>query len=131
MASGADKERGSRLFGTLRGLLSGAVALLHTRAELLSLELGEERERLKGLLVPAILAGVFLFLAFELLPLLVLIVFWETHRLAALAMVIAAYLVIGLVALLVLRRRWHDRAPPFAATIEELKKDLEALGVRE
>ena len=127
---GQGPEGGKDWLGSLRAAVASLVALLRTRAELFSLELSEEKERHKQLLMLAAVAALFLFLALQLLAVLVIVAFWDTYRLAAAAGVTALYLAVGLGALLALRRRWRATPPPFSATLNELRKDLEALGRR-
>src|SRR5262245_64817383 len=63
----------SRLWGSL---LEG----LHLRVELFSLELGEERRRLADLALSALIAVFALFMVVLSLNLLLLALFWDTHR---------------------------------------------------
>ena len=68
-------------------------------------------------------AGVGLFL----LALVVIFVFWDTHRLAASIAVTATFFVIAVVAGLVLQSKVRAKPPMLDATIAELKKDSAAL----
>jgi len=121
----AQAERGT--FASLKGLGASFVALLRTRIELAVLELREEAERKKQALVLAAIAGVFLAMAALLFAFFVVFAFWDTHRVAASAGVTLAYLGIGVVALLRLKRIGAGNPPPFEATLAELAKDVEAL----
>jgi uncharacterized membrane protein YqjE len=102
-------------------------ALVETRLELAVLELREEGERRKALLVLAAVAGIFLTLALLLLAFLVVVAFWETHRMAAIVGVTTIYAAVGFGALMRLRAAQACAPPPFEATLAELRKDLEAL----
>jgi uncharacterized membrane protein YqjE len=124
-----DAVPGSAPTGGLRRALARAGAaslnLLRTRLELASVEFAEEREHAK---TRVILLGVaVMFLAFGVLAAsaLVVLLFWDTHRVAAMAAVTGVHLAIGLGAV------WHlrsdDRPPPFAATLAELERDHEWL----
>jgi len=106
---------------------SAVVALLSTRVELASIEFTEERERLTTRL--ALVAGGALLLAFAALFIgaFVIVVFWDSHRLWAIAAVAAAHLVAALVLLSKAKAMGRDAPSPFAATIDELKKDRELL----
>jgi uncharacterized membrane protein YqjE len=97
------------------------------RGSLLALELREEIERRKGMLLLAALAVAFLHIALLLATALVVIAFWETHRAGALGALAALYLAFGLAALAALRRRIAASPEPFAATRSELERDLEQL----
>ena len=103
------------------------VGLLATRAELASVELIEERERLTQRL--ALVAGGGLLLAFGALfaGAFVIVLFWDTHRLWAIAAVALVHLAAGLFLLSKAKAIGRDAPSPFAATIDELKKDKELL----
>lgn len=112
---------------SLRSLAGSFVALLGTRAELAIVELREEGERRKEMAILAAVAGLFLALAALLFALFVIVLFWDSHRVAATAAVTLSYLAIGLLALGALRRRRRESPPPFEATLAEFSKDAEAL----
>lgn len=116
---------------SLRSMGASFVALLHTRIELAVLELREEGQRRKEMLVLGAVAGVFLTLAALLLAAFVVILFWDTHRVAAAGGVTAAYLAIGVIALARMRGRARDNPPPFEATLAELARDVQALKGRD
>ncbi len=115
---------------SIRALAGSVLALVHARAELLVLEFQEEKERHKNLLVLAAVAGLFLALGLQLLAFVVVVVFWDTYRVPAIVGVTGLYLGIGVWAVLTLRRRWRAAAKPFSASLQELGKDIEALGRR-
>lgn len=115
------------LTDSLQGAFRSFVGLLRTRAELLVIELAEESERRKEMIVLAVLGALFLALGLLLLAFLVVVVFWDTYRLAAAAGVTVLYLGIAAWAFLRLRTKWRDTSAPFAATLEELTKDMDAL----
>jgi uncharacterized membrane protein YqjE len=112
---------------SLRSMGSNLAALAETRLELALLELREEGERRKAMVVLAAVAGVFLTLALLLLAFLVVVVFWDTHRIAAITGVTLLYAAVGFGALWRLRTRQAMSPPVFEATIAELRKDVEAL----
>ena len=103
------------------------VGMLSTRAELASIEFTEERERLTKRL--ALVAGGGLLLAFGALfaGAFVIVLFWDTHRLWAIAAVALAHVAAGLFLLSKAKAIGRDAPSPFAATIDELKKDKELL----
>lgn len=117
--------------GGLRSAVSrvaaSAVALLHTRIELAFVELAEERERLQVRLA-LLLGGLFLLqLCAMALGALVVVHFWESHRLAGILGVALAYFLAGIALLRVAQARGRDSQIPFAATLAELEKDREWL----
>lgn len=111
---------------SLHGLGQSLLAMLRVRAELLGIELAEEQARLKATVILAALAAIFLGLGLQILAFLIIVVFWDTHRLWAIAGVAIAYFAIAALAALWIRRLWRG-APPFAASREELRKDMDAL----
>ncbi len=116
---------------SLRSLGATFLALIGTRAELLVVELREEGERRKEMLVLAGVAAVFLALGLLLAAFFVVVVFWEANRIAAAAAVTVLYLAIGAWALLRLKAKARASPPPFEATLAEFAKDLEMLKARD
>jgi uncharacterized membrane protein YqjE len=116
---------------SLRALGATLLALIGTRAELLVVELREEGERRKEMLVLAGVAAVFLALGLLLVAFFVVVLFWETHRIVATAAVTLAYLAIGAGALARLRQKARSSPAPFEATLAEFAKDLEMLKKRD
>jgi uncharacterized membrane protein YqjE len=102
---------------------NSALALAHTRAELASVEFAEERQRLKR--ASMMIAGAVFMLSFAVLGVATWIVvyFWDTNRLTAIAVVTLVFVLAG--ALLLWRNSALEReAPkPFSATLAELSKD--------
>ena len=116
--------------GTLRGVSAALVALLRTRAALAGLELREEGQRVKRLLVLAVLAFLFASAALLLLAGLVVAAFWDTHRLLALGAMTVIY---GAIAWFLLDRAGRaisDAPLPFSATVGELEQDLAVMQAR-
>lgn len=103
------------------------LALLSARAELASIELKEEAERRKRLTVLALVAVLFLGAGLLLLAFLVVVVFWDTHRDAALAAVTLAYIIVGAWAFARFRAALRDSPAPFSATLAEFRNDLDML----
>ena len=122
---------GSAPAAGLRGALTRASAalieLLRTRIELAALEFSEQREHAKGALVLLGIAGFFLALAILSASALVVILFWDTHRVAAIAGVTVFHALVGIGALVRLQSVQRDAPKPFAATLAELDRDREWL----
>lgn len=129
-AGAAGSGRATGLLASLRRLLATGVEILQTRIELLSVELEEEGVRLRELLLYALIALFFLGFGLLLLTLLVVVVFWDSHRLPVLAGITALYLAIGVGAVLRVRHTLRTRPRLFAATLGELGKDREHLAPR-
>ena len=129
---GAEADRGDRtrqggFFDSLRAVMASFVGLLQTRLDLAATEIEEERERLKELILLGAIAVFCLSLAAILLTALVVIFFWETHRLYVLGGLALFYLAAGASAALILRKKAAGRPKLFAATFAELAKDRERL----
>ena len=108
-------------------IASALVGLVSTRAELASLEFTEERERLTRRLALVAAGGLLLAFAALFAGAFAIVLFWDTHRLWAIALVALAHLAGGAVLLAKARAIGRDSPSPFAATIDELRKDKEAL----
>lgn len=100
--------------------------VLRIRGALLAVEFREEVERRKGRLILGALAFGFLHSALLMVTLLVVVIFWDTHRIAAVATMAAIYLACGLAALIQLRMETAASPAPFAGTLGELEQDLDA-----
>jgi uncharacterized membrane protein YqjE len=112
------------LLNALRAIGATLGETVRVRSALLGVELREELERRKGMLVLAVLAVTFLHMAMLLLTLLVAVVFWDTHRVGAVGIMAALYLAFGAAALIRLRIVVAASPAPFAATLGELDRDL-------
>ncbi|GGU56351.1 membrane protein [Pseudomonas laurentiana] len=110
-----------------RRLGAAVLGLLHGHVELFGIELQEQKTRSLGLLLLAGLALVFTLLLLGALSVLVLILLWDSYRLAG---IIGLCVFHGLAALfcgLRLKSLISDETSPFSATLEELAKDRERL----
>ena len=104
------------------------VAILHTRAELFSVELAAQRERFFSLLGLFGIAIIFLLLAMIIFSMLVVSFFWPGEfRFWAIGGLALSYAVIGLSLLWRLRRRLKTDALPFEITRKEFAQDLASL----
>ena len=115
------------LFDALRAIGATLADMARLRGALASVELREEIERRKELLVLAVGGAVFLHTAFLLLTVAIAAYFWDTHRMAALGTMIALYLAAGAGLFLKLRQDAAAAPGPFAATLHELGEDIRAL----
>ena len=117
--------------GSARAAGGTLLALLRVRAELIALELKEQTDRGKRLLVLAVVAAAFLFAGLLLAALFVVVLFWDTWRLQAMAAVTLAYAGIGAWAGLRIRAILASSPPAFAATLQEFENDLALLKGRD
>jgi uncharacterized membrane protein YqjE len=78
----------------------------------------------------SLVAGLCFALAVLVASLLVVVLFWDTHRIAALCAVMIVYALLGVVALWRLAEQKKSETPAFAATLAELERDREWLASR-
>jgi len=126
MANPAPGDRRG-ILESLNAFAATLVAIVHTRIDLLSTELQEAQHRLLLQLAAALLALFCLGIGVLLAALLVVVLFWDTHRVLTLGL-LTAFFLIGSVTIWQLARRAARRQPrPFAATLAELAKDRQHL----
>ncbi len=111
-----------RLFTATRRLLGSLLATGETRLRLAVLELEEERARLMGLLLLAGLALILLLLGIGVLTTLVIVAFWDTHRLTAIAVSAGVLLGSGLLLCLWVMRLARRRTL-LVSTLKHLATD--------
>ena len=127
MSQAAGAPRPPGLVDSLSRLGRSALALLRTRLEILGSEIEEERIRFAGLALAVAAIAFCLQMAVLLFVAFLVVLLWETHRLASLGTFAAFFLVAGVVGILVLKRRLARRPKLFASSLGELMKDEERL----
>lgn len=104
--------------------------ILQTRVEIVATEFEEERVRLRELVVFGILTLFFVGVGLTLLTLFIVVLYWDSHRVAVLGGVALLYLGLGGLTGIILYRRLKSRPRLFAATLSELTKDRDQLNSR-
>jgi uncharacterized membrane protein YqjE len=100
------------------------VDMLQTRLELAAVEMEEESRRLLGYLLLSLLA-LFLFgIAMLMVALLIVIVFWDSYRIAAAGTVAALFLGAAAYVALKVKLGFDSKPRLLESTIAELKKDI-------
>ena len=115
------------LFESLKTLSVNLVSIVHTRLELLSTDVAVEREQLTSFLVLVLVALGCLGLGVVLVTLLIVVVFWESHRLVALAGLAGFFLIVGFGLGWFALHRVRTRPRLFEASLAELSKDRQHL----
>jgi uncharacterized membrane protein YqjE len=115
------------LLDSLTTLAGSLVAMAHTRLELLSSDLEEERAHFFSLLVLAQAALFCLGLGVLLTTLLVVVVFWDSYRLLVLGGLAGLFLAAGIAAWRIALHRVRTKPRFFAASLSELLKDRQQL----
>jgi len=116
------------LFGSVRRMLETLLAITQTRLELVTTEIEEELHRVAEILLWMFVVVFFGGLAVLMLAFVVVIAFWEDHRLLAASLTTLGFVAVTGVAWLVVRAKVRARPKLLEATIEEIKHDREALG---
>ena len=115
------------MFDSLRSLLAHLLELLQVRLELLTTELSGEVRRAALILLYAFIALVFGALSLLLLAVTVGIALWSEHRLLAAAIVTGVFVAMTAGALWQVVRRIRGQPRLLAGTLDELRRDREAL----
>ncbi len=121
------RDRAAGLFASARHLAATALAIAHNRLELITTEVEEELYRVAEILVLALVAIFFAGLTVLMLGLLVVLLWWEEHRLLAASLTLLVFLAVTLSAVYLAMLKVRARPKLMHATIEELKRDRDAL----
>jgi uncharacterized membrane protein YqjE len=120
----------SGLLASLRQLLGTFTEILHTRVEIISIELEEEGWRIRHLIFYGLVAFLFLGLGVLMATLFVVGASPETYQLYIVGGFAMLYLGVGAIAALAVRRSLRNRPRLFSTTLSELEKDRNSLKSR-
>jgi uncharacterized membrane protein YqjE len=126
-SSAAEMGPVSGLFQSIAKLVANVITIAQTRVELLTTELQEEIHRAAEIMVWTLVALLAAAMGLFLTALVIIFVFWDTHRVLASVLVASAFFVIALVALVMLRGKVRNRPRLLEGTLAELAKDREHL----
>lgn len=118
------------LFQSLTALLATLLAIAHTRLDLLSTDLEEDRQHLLWLLVFSLTALFCIGLGVVLASIMLVTAFWESNRLLALGSLTGFFVLAGLAALFLAIRKVKTKPKLFATSLAELYKDHQHLDSR-
>ena len=121
---------GRGLLESLTSFAATLVAIAHTRLDLLSTDLEEEREHVFSLLSLALAALFFMGVGVVLVSILLVVVFWDTHRLLVLGLLAGLFLAVGLAAGWAAVHKARNKPRLFASSLSELYKDRQQLVTR-
>lgn len=121
---------GKGLFESLSMFGATFVAIVQTRLELLSVDLEEEREHLFSLLLTALAAAFFLGVAVVLVAILIVVAFWENHRLLVLGILAGVFVAAAIAAWAYFMHRVRTKPKLLTSTLSELRKDRQHLSSR-
>lgn len=122
-----DSESNGTTGASSKRLGAAVLGLLHGHVELFGIELQEQKARTLSLLLFAGLALVFALLLLVALSALVLVLLWDSYRLAGVIGLCVFYGLAALFCALRLKAAVYDESSPFSSTLEELAKDRERL----
>jgi uncharacterized membrane protein YqjE len=115
------------LLDALRGIADTALRAVQTRVELCANDLEEQGARMARIAAAWLLAAFFATLAVVLGTILLVVIFWDTHRVLVLALATAIYALAALAALMTARSMSAARPKALASTLSELARDRAAL----
>jgi uncharacterized membrane protein YqjE len=115
------------LLNSLTVLASSLVSIAHTRLELLSTDLEEDREHLLSLVIMSLAALFSLMVGVVLVAILLVVIFWDSHRLLALGSLAGFFLLVGLTACGFAVRKVKTKPRLFLTSLLELFKDSQKL----
>ncbi len=116
------------LVESIKALLLTFVDSLHTRIEIASTEIEEERERLEEILLLGVACVFCICMGVLLASLFVVAYFWDTlWRNQVVAFVTLFYLVCGGIFVCIIRSKLRHKPRLFATTLSELAKDRDRL----
>ncbi|WP_036301415.1 phage holin family protein [Methylotenera sp. L2L1] len=119
----SDSNNNDGLLGSLKRLTNTCIGIVHTRLELLSTDLEEGRERLISLLAMTFVALFCLCFGMVLLAILIVVLFWDTHRLLVLSLLTGLFIVTGGIIGALAIRALKSMPRMFEASLAELVKD--------
>lgn len=118
-------EHRTGIFGLMRRILDGGLALVKDRVELVAVEFREEKKRLVETVILAAVVIACGLMTVALTTLLVVIYFWENARLAALAGLGVFFLAVTVFAWVSLQRRLNKL--PFSGSLHVFDRDRKRL----
>ena len=115
------------MFNNLKRMAGTVLAMAQTRAELLAVEIEEEVQRLFGYLMLSLVALFCFGIAVLLAILLIIILFWDTHRVAVVAGLMGFFAILTIGIGLWVRNCYRQKPRFLSATMNELSKDIQAM----
>ena len=109
------------------GVLDLLAAMASTRLELAATDLEEHLGATAASAGYAVAAFVVALIALAFAGVVVIAVFWDTHRIVASVATLLGYVLVAFAFAARARSRWRARPPAFAATLRELELDREAV----
>jgi uncharacterized membrane protein YqjE len=118
-----DKNASRGLFESLTNFAGTLLVIAHTRLNLLSVDLEEELAHFFSLLVSTLVAMFCLGIGVVLAVIMLVVLFWDAHRLLSLAGLAGFFLMVGVAAWVFAFHKAKTKPRLFAASLAELGKD--------
>jgi uncharacterized membrane protein YqjE len=115
------------IFASIKNLGSTAIQLIETRLELFSSDIQIGWQRLLSVLVLVIVGLFSILFGLVLLAILIVVLYWDTHRVLVLSVMTGSFLSIGVVLVLIVRHQLNTMPKLFEASLGELAKDRDHL----
>jgi uncharacterized membrane protein YqjE len=112
---------------TVGRLAATVLAMVRTRIELAAVEVEEQSQRYLGYLLMSLLALFLSGIAIVLAALFVVMLFWDTYRIAAVLGMASLFALAAMVIGMKVRAGLASQPPLLSATLAELEKDIELL----
>lgn len=120
-------SRSGGLFDSVKVLAGSLLAIAHTRLELFSNEIEEQRVWLSSMLVWTLVALFCAFVGVVLATLFFVFALWDSHRLLAVGIPAILFLVGAALAWLIVLSKSRAKPRLFAASLAELSEDRKEL----
>ena len=115
------------MLSSIKNLGSTAVEMIQTRLELFSSDIQIGWQRLLSVLVLVIITLFSLLFGLVLLAILIVVLYWDSHRVLVLSLMTGGFLSIGILLALFVRTQINAMPRLFEASLGELAKDREHL----
>jgi uncharacterized membrane protein YqjE len=112
---------------TLGRMMATLLAIIRTRVELAVVEMKEESLRLLSYLVLSLLALLCFAIAILLGTFFVIVLFWDTHRIASILITAGVHIALGVGIGLGIRSSIRHKPKLLSYTIAELRKDVDSV----
>jgi uncharacterized membrane protein YqjE len=116
------------MLGPVKDFARTLLSFVLTRTRLAATELEEQALRLIEILAWLAVALFFIGIAIVFAAVLVVLLFWDSNRVLAAALLTTLFVSVGAGAALISRRLLRERPKLLAATLAELERDRETLG---
>jgi uncharacterized membrane protein YqjE len=113
-----------------RGIFPLLMSMLSTRVELAALDAEAHLEATLRAMMLTFIAVVLSLITFAFIGVIVIVVCWDSHRIAAATGVLVAYASIAIICSIQARSAWRRRPAAFDATLHELDLDRAAFRSR-